>query len=333
VAYNCKVPRDVVEALQSGQTFLLAAHIGLDGDHLGSMLALGRALRKAGKRVCCYLPETVPDNYHFMPDLDLLDAAIADLKFDTLVTLECPDVQRLPNGISIPEFQKAGVKVINLDHHPDNERYGDILWIEPDAGALGEMIFDILQAMGCPLDKEIATAIYTAILTDTGSFQYSRVTPHTHSKLAELLRFGLATDDISRVLFRDTRASVVKLLGKVLSRVQITPDGLLAYAELPLAELEEAGVSDGETRFFIDDIDRIKGPEAVAIFREMAGQKVKISLRSRKIAINHVAAQFGGGGHPMAAGCVVSGSLESVRERVVDALTASLASSLCPPKS
>lgn len=324
MAYNCQVPNDVIEALKNGNTFLLAAHIGLDGDHLGSMLALGRALRNAGKTVCCYLPETVPDNYHFMPDLDKLDATIADHAFDTLVTLECPDVQRLPKGISIPEFQERGIKVVNLDHHPDNEMYGDVLWIEPDAGALGEMIFDILQALDYPLDKEIATAIYTAILTDTGSFQYSRVTPHTHLKLAEILRFGLPTDDISRMLFRDTRPPVVKLLGSVLSRVQVTDDGLLAYAELPLDELNELDVCDSETRFFIDDIDRVKGPEVVAIFREMTESRVKVSLRSRKASINQVAAQFGGGGHPMAAGCVVKGSLDSVRERVVTAVIDSL---------
>jgi phosphoesterase RecJ-like protein len=324
VAYNCQVPKDVIEALKNGNTFLLAAHIGLDGDHLGSMLALGRALRNAGKIVCCYLPETVPDNYHFMPDLERLDATIADHAFDTLVTLECPDVQRLPKGISIPEFQERGIKVVNLDHHPDNEMYGDVLWIEPDAGALGEMIFDILQALDYPLDKEIATAIYTAILTDTGSFQYSRVTPHTHLKLAEILRFGLPTDDISRMLFRDTRPPVVKLLGSVLSRVQVTEDGLLAYAELPLDELNELDVCDSETRFFIDDIDRVKGPEVVAIFREMTESRVKVSLRSRKASINQVAAQFGGGGHPMAAGCVVKGSLDSVRDRVVNAVIDSL---------
>ena len=324
-SYTCQVPNEVVEAIAGGQTFLLAAHVGLDGDHLGSMLALGRALRQAGKSVSCYLPETVPENYHFMPDLDLLDATIpADREFDTLITLECPDVQRLPEGVSIPDFQARGIKVVNLDHHPDNEFYGDIQWVEPEAGALGEMIFDLLGVLKYPLDKEIATAIYTAIITDTGSFQYSRVTTNTHLKLAELLRFGLPTDDIARMLFRETRPSVVKLLGSVLSRVQVTDDGLLAYAELPLEELAELQVNDSETRFFIDDIDRVKGPEVVAIFREMPESRVKVSLRSRKAAINHVAAQFGGGGHPMAAGCVVKGSLDSVRDRVVSAVISSL---------
>ena len=108
------------------------------------------------------------------------------------------------------------------------------------------------------------------------------------------------------------------------SRVQVTEDGLLAYAELPLDELNQLDVSDSETRFFIDDIDRVKGPEVVAIFREMSDARVKVSLRSRKASINQVAAQFGGGGHPMAAGCVVQGTLDSVRDRVVSAVLDSL---------
>ncbi len=223
------------------------------------MLALGRALRNAGKTVSCYLPEEVPENYQFMPDLEFLEPELPDGPFDTLVTLECPDQQRLPRGISIPDFQARGVRVLNLDHHPDNENYGDILWIEPDAAALGEMIFDLLSKLGWPLDREIATSIYTAILTDTGSFQYSRVTAQTHLRLSELLKFNLATDEIARRLFRHTRPPVVKLLGSVLSSVKLTDDGRLAYAELPLDELNSLQVSDSETRFFIDDIDRVSG--------------------------------------------------------------------------
>lgn len=324
MAYQSNVPKELVEALHAGKKFLLVAHMGLDGDHLGSMVTLARGLRKMGKDVRCFLPETVPDSYAFLPDLELLDKSLDGDLPDTLVTLECPDEQRLPKGINISEFQSKGVKVLNLDHHPDNENYGDILWIEPDAAALGEMIFDLLKELNVPLDKEMALGIYTAILTDTGSFQYSRVTTHTHLRLAEVMKFDLPTDEISRRLFKEARPNVVQLLGSVLSRVTITGDGRLAYAELPLAELQQLQVDDSETRFFIDDIDRVKGPEVVAIFREMSDSRVKVSLRSRSSAINGVAAQFGGGGHAKAAGCVVDGSLSSVRERVVSAVIDSL---------
>lgn len=324
MAYKPNVPKEVIEAINSGKKFLLVAHMGLDGDHLGSMVTLARALRQMGKQVSCYLPETVPDSYGFLPDLDLLEPALAEELPDTLVTLECPDVQRLPKGIDIPGFQAKGVNVINLDHHPDNENYGDVLWIEPEAAALGEMIFDLLGELNVALDREMALGIYTAILTDTGSFQYSRVTTDTHLRLAEVMKFDLPTDDISRRLFKEARPNVVQLLGSVLSRVTLAGDGRLAYAELPLAELRELQVDDSETRFFIDDIDRVKGPEVVAIFREMSDSRVKVSLRSRKSAINGVAAQFGGGGHAKAAGCVVNGSLSAVRDQVVSAVIDSL---------
>ncbi|MFA5509066.1 MAG: DHH family phosphoesterase [Vulcanimicrobiota bacterium] len=324
MAYKSTVPKEITEAFKAGQSFLLVAHMGLDGDHLGSMLTLARALRQIGKKVRCYLPEVVPEAYEFLPDLELLDKSLSAELPDTLVTLECPDVQRLPHGIDIPAFQAKGIKVINLDHHPDNENYGDVLWIEPEAAALGEMIFDLLIELGVSLDREMALGIYTAILTDTGSFQYSRVTTHTHLRLAEVMKFDLPTDDISRRLFKEARPNVVQLLGSVLSRVTLTGDGRLAYAELPLSELQELQVDDSETRFFIDDIDRVKGPEVVAIFREMSNSRVKVSLRSRRAAINGVAARFGGGGHAKAAGCVVSGSLSAVREQVVSAVIDSL---------
>lgn len=320
MAYQPNVPSELVDAIKDGKSFLLVAHMGLDGDHLGSMLTLARGLRQLGKQVDCYLPETVPDSYGFLPDLELLSKELSSQLPEVLITLECPDEQRLPDGIDIEGFQKKGVKVLNLDHHPDNENYGDILWIEPDAAALGEMIFDLLGELGVELDKEMAVGIYTAILTDTGSFQYSRVTTHTHLRLAEVMKFDLDTDEISRRLFKEARPNVVQLLGSVLSRVQLAGDGRLAYAELPLAELNKLDVDSSETRFFIDDIDRVKGPEVVAIFREMSGSKVKVSLRSRKSAINGVAAQFGGGGHAKAAGCVVSGTLAAVREQVVSAV-------------
>lgn len=324
MAYLPNVPRRLVDAINQAQSFLLVAHVGLDGDHLGSMLTLARALRKMGKEVHSYLPEVVPQSYDFLPDLDLLECELPSTLPEVLITLECPDVQRLPKGIDIPKFQQEGVVVLNLDHHPDNENYGDILWIEPDAGALGEMVFDLLKELKIDLDREMAMSIYTAILTDTGSFQYSRVTTHTHLRLAEVMKFDLPTDDISRRMFKEARPNVVQLLGSVLSRVKVTDDGKLAYAELPLAELQELQVDDSETRFFIDDIDRVKGPEVVAIFREVSGSKVKVSLRSRNSAINGVAAQFGGGGHARAAGCVVSGSLDSVRDQVVSAVINSL---------
>lgn len=326
--YNCIVPKEVVEEIRKGESFLLAAHVGVDGDHLGSMLALARALRGAGKEVCAYLPEEVPHNYSFLSDLDLLCRRPPQEHYDIVITLECPELHRLPSGINLDKLAQRGARIINIDHHPDNAYYGDVNWVEPDVGALAEMVFDLLKALDYPLDKEMATALYTAILTDTGSFQYSRVTPNTHLKLARLLEFKLPTDDISRMVLRDIRLEVVKLLAKLMSRIELAEGGLLAFAELTLSELKQYQVDDGEIGFFIDEIDRIKGPEVVAIFKELPEERVKVSLRSRRPPVNLIAAQFGGGGHSMAAGCVVQGSLSAVRNRVVKALIESLSQTI-----
>lgn len=321
MSYLENIPPELLEALKASEQVLLAAHIGLDGDHLGSMIALGEALRAAGKTVVSYLPETVPQNYQFLLGLDHLSATIPDLEFDTLITLECPNVARLPKGI---DPKNTAPMVINLDHHPDNEMYGNHIWIEPDAAALGEMIFDLLFALDYPIDRSIAMGLYVAILTDTGSFQYSRVNPATHERLARLLEFDLPTDLIARSIYRQSRHEVLKLLGQVLTAVSVTDNGQVAWAEIPFSQMQKFGVRPEDTQFFIDDVDRVAGPEVVTLFRELGDGRIKVSFRSKDAPINHVAAQFGGGGHAKAAGCVVRGKLTEVRTKVVEAVSESL---------
>ncbi len=321
LSYQPNIPPELIDVIKEADDVLLAAHIGLDGDHLGSMIALGEALRLMGKKVVSYLPETVPENYHFLQGLDKLSPTLPDRVFDLLITLECPNVARLPKGVDVKKSAKV---VVNLDHHPDNENYGDHLWIEPDAAALGEMIFDLLYSLDVKLNKTMALGIYVAILTDTGSFQYSRVRPATHRRLAVLLEHKLPTDLISRSIYRHSRHEVLRLLGQVLSTVNLTPDRRVAWAEISATQMQELGVRPEDAQFFIDDVDRVAGPEVVALFREIGSNRVKVSLRSKYAAVNTVAAKFGGGGHPRAAGCVVEGALGEVRKKVVEAVSHSL---------
>ncbi len=321
MSFKNNITDQLVEALQASRSVLLAAHVGLDGDHLGSMLAMRKALEKMGKEVVAFLPEVVPPNYQFLLELDQLHSEIPAREFDTLITLECPNVARLPKGVDI---QKSAKTVINLDHHPDNEMYGHHIWVEPEAAALGEMIFDLLEYLEVPLDRAIAMGLYVAILTDTGSFQYSRVCPATHQRLAELLEFNLPTDLISRMIYRQSRPEVLRLLGYVLSEVHLTSTGRVAWAEIPYDRMQHFGVRPEDTQFFIDDVDRVAGPEVVTLFRELGDGRIKVSFRSKEAPVNQVAAQFGGGGHAKAAGCVVRGDLQEVRAKVVEAVAESL---------
>ncbi|MGE0488293.1 MAG: bifunctional oligoribonuclease/PAP phosphatase NrnA [Vulcanimicrobiota bacterium] len=321
MSFEQNIPDQLLQALRASRRVLLAAHIGLDGDHLGSMLALRKALEILGKEVVAYLPETVPPNYHFLLDLDKLSPELPGHDFDTIITLECPNVARLPAGV---EVKSTPATVINLDHHPDNEMYGQHIWVEPQAAALGEMICDLIERLDVPLDRAMAMGLYVAILTDTGSFQYSRVRPATHRRLARLLEFNLPTDLIARSIYRQSRPEVLKLLGHVLTDVSVTDNGQVAWAEIPFERMQSYGVRPEDTQFFIDDVDRVAGPEVVTLFRELGDGRIKVSLRSKDAPINAVAAKFGGGGHAKAAGCVVKGDLSEVRAMVVEAVTESL---------
>ncbi|MEW6278426.1 MAG: DHH family phosphoesterase [Candidatus Eremiobacterota bacterium] len=316
-----QVPAEVVEELNRANRVLLVSHVGLDGDHLGCMIALHSALEKMGKQVVAYLPEVVPENFHFLTGLERLSTTLPADQFDLLVSLECPEVHRFPKGF---ELNGIADRVLNMDHHPDNQMYGDVNWVIPGAAALGEMMFDLLESLEVPLDDTIAMALYTAIFTDTGSFQYSRVVPRTHLRIARLLEFDIDTDLVGRSIYRQLRFEAMKLLGIVLQNTAQSEDGRLVWAELPRAELDRYNVQPEDTLYFVDQLDTVKGAEVVLLFREQPDGRVKVSLRSRHYPVNHVAASFGGGGHAKAAGCVVEGNLSAVRARVVEAMARSL---------
>lgn len=320
-----QVPPAFIAALRLHQKFLLVSHVGLDGDHLGSMLALQQALEKMGKEVVAFQPEAVPDSLaNILFGLEHTAATVApDAKFDAVVALECPTLSRMPKGF---DPRALAPVLLNFDHHQDNAGYGDLNWVLPEVAALGEMTFELIQNLDVPLDRSMATALYVAILTDTGSFQYSRVTPATHRRLASLLQAGVATDEVSRSVYRNSRPDVLKLLGRMLNELTVDHrDGVsVAWAELSEKSLNEYQVRPEEIQFFVDELDRVDRADVVVLVREVPGGKVKASIRSRNHPINQVAAQYGGGGHSRAAGCVAEGSLSQVRANLVDAVHAEL---------
>ena len=182
--------------------------------------------------------------------------------------------------------------LVNFDHHQDNSFYGDINWVLPEVAALGEMTFELIQHLDVPLDRSMATALYVAILTDTGSFQYSRVTPATHRRLASMLQAGVATDEVSRSVYRNSRPNVLKLLGRMLNDLTVdVRDGVtVAWAEISDQSMSEYQVRPEEIQFFVDELDRVNDADVVVLVREAPGGKVKASIRSRYHPINQVAA-------------------------------------------
>jgi len=320
-----QVPPAFVQALREYQSFLLVSHVGLDGDHLGSMLALQQALGKLGKRVVSFQPEPVPSSLSsILFGLEHTSESVQpNEQFDAVIALECPTLSRMPKGFDPRSHAKI---LLNMDHHQDNGQYGDQNWVLPEVAALGEMTFELILNLDVPLDRSMATALYVAILTDTGSFQYSRVTPATHRRLASLLQAGVATDEVSRSVYRNSRPPVLKLLGRMLNELSVdSRDGVsVAWAEISEQSLSEYQVNPEEVQFFVDELDRVDRADVVVLVREVAGGKVKASIRSRNHPINQVAALFGGGGHSRAAGCVAEGTLSQVRSQIVEAVHAEL---------
>lgn len=317
------VPAEVVEAIRARRSFLLVAHIGLDGDHLGTMLALYEGLTALGKSVDMLLPENVPSNFSYLSHLDKVERSLETLKakgpYDMVIALECPDKNRFPKGFKFEDFTNY---VFNFDHHPDNEQYGNLLWIDAEAAALGELALDLLIALECKITPSLAAALYVAILTDTGSFQYSRVCSLTHRRVARLLEGGVDTDLIQRRIYRSSQFNTVKLTGTLLARMEFLPEhpAKVVISYLEISDLEALGVPPEETQFFVDELDKVEGSEVIVFLRQAEPDLVKVSLRSRGRAVNGVAAKFGGGGHSKAAGCRIPGSVAKAKEQLLQEL-------------
>jgi len=295
---------------------LMLGHVHPDADVLGTLLALGLALETRGWAVTYGGPHEAPDLLGFLPGLERY-RVLGPLEgpFDVAVLTDCPNPRRT-EGL-IDQARLASRSVVNIDHHPDNGCYGDVNWIDVSASATGEMVYELLAALGCALTPAIATNLFTAIHTDTGSFRYSNVTERTFRIAAELVRAGAQPAHVSERLYERRTPGTLGWLGEALRRVEVSGDGKLAWLALPTGSLPD---------HFVDSEELVNYPRSIAsvrvacLLRERDGA-VKVSLRGKgDVDVQQIAAGFGGGGHPNAAGCTVSGGLGDVARRVLAAV-------------
>jgi bifunctional oligoribonuclease and PAP phosphatase NrnA len=311
------VPRELLASFQRppGRALMLG-HVHPDADVLGTLLALGEALEAAGWAVLYGGPHPAPGALGFLPGVDryrVLPSVTGPL--DVAVLTDCPNPDRT-EGL-IDQTKAATSVVVNIDHHPDNRRYGHVNWIDTGAAATGEMVYRLLIALGLPLTPGIATNLYTAIHTDTGSFRYSNVTPETFRIAAELVSAGAEPAMVSSALYERRPTDALRWLGESLARVQVSEDGRVAWLALPSGAVPET---------FIESEELVNYPRSIAsvrvacLLRERGGT-VKVSLRGKgDVDVNRIAARFGGGGHPNAAGCTVPGALATVTREVLAAV-------------
>lgn len=318
-----RVPGDVLATLDRAPgRALMLGHVHPDADVLGTLLAIAEALSARRWSVVAGGPHPAPDALSFLPGVEGYEVLkTLDGTFDIVVLTDCPNPDRT-EGL-IDAAKDAAPVVINIDHHPDNRRYGTINWIDVGAAATGEMVYRLLTALAAPMTPTIATNLFTAVHTDTGSFRYSNVTPETFEIAAALTAAGARPDVVSSALYERRAPDALRLLAEALARVRVSDDGRVAWLALPGGAVPER---------FIESEDLVNYPRSIGsvkvacLLRELGGGRVKISLRGKgEVDVNRIAAAFGGGGHANAAGCTVSGTLEAVTRRILDAVSAALA--------
>jgi phosphoesterase RecJ-like protein len=308
--------RRICDEVFRRQRFLLTSHARPDGDSIGSQLAMAFALDALGKTVRIVNADPAPDHYQDFPGMDRIEIApqvSADV--DAVIVMECSDLSR--TGVSGLE----GEYLINIDHHAGNKLYGAVNWHDESAAACGEMVFDVIRELGVTLTPEIATHIYLAILTDTGSFHHSNITPRTFDICRQTVEAGVNPAAMARRVFDSNSFGKLKLIGALLDSMQLADAGRLAILYMDEAMLSACGCTHNDTEGLINLPLTAREIQAVVFFKLGPAGDVRVSMRSKyDVDVRAVAGQFGGGGHKNAAGFTVTESLEQVRPRIIQLL-------------
>jgi len=306
--------RKIIDAIASRKRFVISSHSRPDGDSIGSQLAMAYALKELGKEVTLINSDLAPPPLLTFPGVpEIRIAAEAVGEFDAAIVMECGDLAR------------TGVKgldrvfLINIDHHPGNTGYGQVNWFDPTAAACGEMVFELVRLLGVPLSLEIATHIYLAILTDTGSFHYSSISPRTFDISKKCVEAGVDPVLVARNVYDSNNMGRLKLFGAVLSAMQIDQTGRIAIVYLDHEMARAAGGTYEDTEGLINLPLTVKEIQSVVFFKQTEKDEYRVSMRSKgDIDIGAVAKEFGGGGHKNAAGCTVAGAIDALQKTFVE---------------
>jgi bifunctional oligoribonuclease and PAP phosphatase NrnA len=304
----------ICDAIHARKRFLITSHTKPDGDSIGSQLAMAYALEVLGKEVRIVNADPAPEHYLDFPGVSRIEITrgIMETDIDALIVMESGDLAR--TGIAGLEGRFS----INIDHHQGNARYASLNWIDESAAACGEMVFDLIEALGVPLTIEIATHVYLAILTDTGSFHYSNITPKTFDICRQTVEAGVNPAAMARRVFDQNSFGKLKLIGALLDEMDLLADGRLAAMYLNDDILNATGTTYNDTEGLINLPLTAREIQAVVFFKLGADGDIHVSMRSKyDVDIRAIAARHGGGGHKNAAGFKMRGPLDAVRDGVL----------------
>jgi phosphoesterase RecJ-like protein len=321
-----KIIDRIIEGIRESQTFCVVGHIRPDGDCVGSQLGLTLALQNEGKKVWCWNEDCIPQKYEFLDPDQIIQKPKAGLQFDCLIATDAASFERLGKvGKCVAERKLF----INIDHHESNTRYADLNWVSAREPSTGELIFRLLKLAKWPITKPIADCLFTAVSTDTGSFQYPSTRPGTYHVAGELVRRGANLAKICDEVYQSYPLSRARLLKHVYSHFRLTHQDQIAYFWLRKMDFARSGADSCDSEGLIDHIRAIAPVVVACVFEEIEPDLTRVSLRSKseKVNVNEIAAQFGGGGHSAAAGARIPGTRLSVQSKVIAAIKRALNSS------
>lgn len=346
----------VARVLADGQRYLLPLHPAPDGDSVGSVLGLARILRYLGKHVVmCYERDPVPPMFAFLPgSQDVIPLDQVEGHLSAVVFLDMTDPARAGERTNrlAEEGKRKGTLTVNIDHHATNSGFGDVSWVDAEAPAVGEMVLQLMKrlvppalssrpvalpggatssALPAEVAKEVADCLYTALLTDTGSFAYDNSTPRAFRAAARLVEMGASPVQVARQVYESRSLSGLRLLGLALGMLGLDMAGRVAYLSVTRDMMQACGAEVADTEGLINYPRSLAGVEVALLFREEPDGRIKVGLRSRTVDVAALARTLGGGGHARAAGCVLPGPLTTAQATVLGQVRAAVATGSVGP--
>jgi phosphoesterase RecJ-like protein len=304
----------IKRAVKGAKTALVVSHVDPDGDSIGSMLAMGMILNQLGVVSDYYSEDGIPKIYRFLPGADQVRRVpIPNRFYDLLFAMDASDIKRLGEKLMPHEISKV---IINIDHHPDNTKYGNINYVERSSST-AELVFKLTKYLKVKVSRPMAENLYVALITDTGNYRYENTSMATFAMAGELLKAGVDTHDITTRIYDTKTIASIRIQAAALTNLEISPDRKAAWATVTQEMMERVGAMGEDLVGLVDQIRSIDGIEVAILFREENG-KVKVNLRSKeKVNVSEIAKRFEGGGHIRAAGAILQGDVESIKNRVV----------------
>jgi len=309
----------IVAAIHEHRSFLIAAHVRPDGDAAGSLLALTFMLRQLGKEAVAFTRDPLPPNLEFLPGAEAIshEWTQPSSPYEVAILVDCGELHRV--GAPFDEAVRQIPLLINIDHHISNAPFGDLYWVDPSASSTCEMLYHLSLGLQVSLDADIASQLYTGVLTDTGCFRFSNTNRGVLELAARLIGAGARPHYIAERIYDSAPAQQLHLLGQVLSTVAFYADNRLATAELTRKMLAETDTTPADSEGFINHLRSVKSVELAMLFREDKDDLINVSMRSKgRVDVAALAQRFKGGGHRNAAAFKTSGPMEAVRRRFTE---------------